>query len=348
MPFQPLNSPAAWKVADITSNEDWIYRLTPEDATELGAAAEAALADSRPLHEITKEDFLLPTLGPKLDAIRKEVSFGRGFALIKGVPVHDWSRAKVVASYYGIGLYWGKAVSNNKKGHLVGHIKDIGHDPNKPETRLYATAAPQPYHNDASDLVALLCLHNAKEGGVSHWSSSISVHNAIIRDRPDLAEVLAGPWFFDRKGEVPPGKKPFFEIPVFNYHKGWLSINYSDNYYLLSQRHAEVPRLTPAHYEAIRVFNELASSDELRMDYVLQPGDIQLLSNHTCLHARGGFVDFDEPDKRRHLLRLWLSPEDERPLPDVYSEILGGSVEPGKRGGIVCEGTVLNVPLEAE
>ena len=99
----------------------------------------------------------------------------------------------------------------------------------------------QPYHNDGpADLVSLLCLHNAKQGGTSHWSSSIAVHNAIVQDRPELAHVLAGPWYFDRKGEIPPGKQPFFEIPVFNYHKGYLSVNFSINYYFLSQRHAEV------------------------------------------------------------------------------------------------------------
>lgn len=344
-----LDSPAAWTAGEMTQHpERWTYNLSPEDITELKAATDAALASGKPLHTITKEEFHLPTLGPKLDAIRKEVSFGRGFAIIKTIPVKEWSRAETVAAYWGIGLHWGPTKSNNKKGHLIGHIKDIGHDPSKPETRLYATSAPQPYHNDATDLVALLCLHNAKEGGVSHFSSSISVHNAIVRTRPDLAEVLKGPWFFDRKGEIPPGKKPFFEIPVFNYHKGYLSINYSDNYYFLSQRHEEVPRLTPAHLEAIRVFNDLASSDELRMDYVLQPGDIQLLSNHTCLHSRSGFVDFDEPEKKRHLLRLWISPEDERPLPAVYEELYGGTVEPGKRGGIICSDTVLHIPLEAE
>lgn len=66
---------------------------------------------------------------------------------------------------------------------------------------------------------ALLCLHNAKEGGLSGWSSSISVHNEIVRRRPDLARVLAGPWYMDRKGEVPQGKLGYFELPVFNYHK---------------------------------------------------------------------------------------------------------------------------------
>jgi hypothetical protein len=109
-----------------------------------------------------------------------------------------------------------------------------------------------------------------------------------------------------------------------------------------------VPRLTPAHLEAIRVFNDLAASDELRMDAVLEPGDIQLLNNYTMQHSRSGFVDHEDPARRRHLLRLWVAPSDGRPLPPAYAELLGGSVEVGNRGGIVCEGTKLNVPLEAE
>ena len=113
------------------------------------------------------------------------------------------------------------------------------------------------------------------------------------------------------------------------------------------QRHAEVPRLTPAHYEAMALFNELAASDALRLDHMLQPGEIQLLSNHTQLHTRAAFEDYDDVDLRRHLLRLWLAPEGERPLPDSYREIYGGEVAPGRRGGIRVEGTVEHISLEA-
>ena len=110
-------------------------------------------------------------------------------------------------------------------------------------------------HNDGpADVVSLLCLAPASVGGDSHWASSTSVYNRILARRPDLLEVLAGPWFFDRKGEVPPGKQPFFEIPVLNFHAGYLSVNFSANYYAGSQRHEEVPRLTPAHLEVRALF----------------------------------------------------------------------------------------------
>lgn len=175
------------------------------------------------------------------------------------------------------------------------------------------------------------------------------MHNEIIRRRPDLARVLAGPWYFDRKGEIPEGGKPFFLIPVFNYYEGYLSINYSENYFQLSQRHTEVPRFTQDHLDAMELFSSLAASNELRLDYLLQPGDIQLLSNHTALHARTSFTDHPDVDRRRHLLRLWLSPVNDRPLPECYSDLLGGSVQIGNRGGIRVPGAVTNpIPLEAE
>lgn len=323
--------------------------MTEADLSELEGAVEVALSTKKPLQDVSLDDISLPALGPRLRALGDEVVHGRGFQLIRGLPVERWSREESVAAYWVMGLHWGAAKSNNKKGHLVGHIKDLGQDPSDPNTRLYATSAAQPYHNDGpADVVTLLCLQNAGTGGVSHWSSSHSVFNEVLRRRPDLAEVLAGPWFFDRKGEVPPGKKGFFEIPVFNYYKNFLSVNFSSNYFLQSQRHVEVPRLTAAHVEAIEIFESLASSDALRMDYTLTPGDIQILSNHTCLHARSAFTDHPDPDQRRHLLRLWLAPANERPLPPCYAEIMGGSVEVGKRGGIVCDGTVPHITPEAE
>ncbi|KAL4447780.1 hypothetical protein ABPG75_004999 [Micractinium tetrahymenae] len=346
---KPIDHPSAWTADDMKRRQsEWVYLLTADDVAELEAALAHAEATGKAVEDVVLEDFPLPSLGPKLRGLLREVTHGRGFQLLSGVPVDRWSQQQSILAYWGMGLYWGKVRSINKQGHLLGHIKDIGQDPNRPDTRLYATSAAQPIHNDGpADVVTLLCLTPAKQGGASHWSSSITVYNEILRRRPDLVPVLAGPWHFDRKGEIPPGKQPFFEIPVLNFHKGYLSVNFSSNYYILSQRHNEVPRLTPAHLEAIKVFEEVAWSDALRLDWNLRPGDVQLLSNHTCLHSREGFVDDpQDPSKQRHLLRLWLSPPEERPLPDAYKEIMGGDLTPGNRGGILAD-RPLHVPLTA-
>ncbi|KAL6781596.1 hypothetical protein ACKKBF_B08640 [Auxenochlorella protothecoides x Auxenochlorella symbiontica] len=350
VPLKPVSGPAVWYADELIHRpEEWRFQLSEEHIAELEAAVDAAIESGQILEGLSLDNVSLPTLGPILTGFRVEAVHGRGFQLISGLPVGRWSREQTVAAYWIIGLHWGKAVSNNHKGHLVGHIKDIGHDPASPSTRLYATSVAQPFHNDAADLVALLCLNEARQGGESQWASSWAVHNEFLKLRPDLGPVMTENWYFDRKGEVPAGKQPFFAIPAFNYFLGNLTVNWSSNYYLLSQRHEAVPRLTPAHLEAIKLFDELAASPRHSIRYQLQPGDIQLLSNHTVLHARSAFVDdAEDPNLRRHLLRLWLAPPDEFPLPEAYADILGGSVEVGKRGGIVVSGTRLNIPLEAE
>ena len=238
------------------------------------------------------------------------------------------------------------------QGHLVGHIKDLGHDPSLPTTRLYATAAAQPWHNDSADLVALLCLSPAARGGVSRWASSIAIYNAILKTDPAKAAVLAarGAWYYDRRGEVPAGKDPFFEQPVLTFHAGHLSVNLSSNYYKDAQRFPQVPRLTAAQRDALAAFEALADDPAFHLTAALEAGDIQLLNNHTVLHHRSAFVD--DAARARHLLRLWLAPPVERPLPPVYEELYGGSVTVGARGGIRIDGEMLreadlHVALEA-
>lgn len=169
VPFALVEGPCAWKASDFANLDDVIYTLTPTDIAELEDAIHSALSSGAPIESLNRTDYPLPTLGAALQELGHEAQFGRGFALIRGVPVDRWTREEVMAAYWLMGTYWGKAVPQNKKGHLIGHIKDIGHDPANPDTRLYATHEAQPFHNDASDLVSLLCLANAPEGGLSSW-----------------------------------------------------------------------------------------------------------------------------------------------------------------------------------
>jgi len=247
-----------------------------------------------------------------------------------------------MATLWGMGLHWGRAVCNNKHGHMISHIKDVGiKNYDERNTRLSTTCAAQPYHNDAADLVALLCLQNAKEGGHSHWASAVSVYNEIVRRRPDLAKLLAQGWYFDKKGEnSADGKKPYMQMPICSLYQGFFSINFSCDYIELAQRFDEVPRMTPAHHEALEMVKQLVESDELRMDYILQPGDVQLLSNHSVMHAREAFVDHEDVTKRRHLVRLWLSPADERALDPAYPDLAE------MREGVIAEGKAPYVPLD--
>jgi hypothetical protein len=239
----------------------------------------------------------------------------------------------------------GSARSQNAKGHVLGHVRDLGLATEDPNVRTYQTTERQHFHTDSCDIVGLLCLKTAKQGGLSSLVSSSAIYNAMAQRYPDLAGRLFQPFSVDRRGEVPDGKKPWFDMPVFHDHLGYLSAIYSGPYIRSAQRFPEVTRLTELDFAALDAFDSLAEDRDLRLDITFQPGDIQLVHNHTILHDRTSFVDWPEPERKRHLLRLWLAAPGARPLPPVYLERYG-SVEIGDRGGIICPGTKLHAPLE--
>ncbi len=343
---RPIEGPAAWIGADMRKREaEWSYRLSPSDIAEIETALKLVQARGLDIAEIRREDFPLPTLGPVLDQLRAEVLDGRGFVLLRGVPVEDRPIAESAAAYWGIGSYFGSARSQNAKGHLLGHVYDLGgRSATNPNLRSYATSEGQSFHIDRCDVVALLCLRRAKSGGLSAIVSSMTVHNVMAARRPDLLERLYRPFPVDRRGEVPVGKAPFYEAPVFNEYAGSLSVLYSRLHIGSAQRFPEARRLTPEDIEALDMLADLAGDPELRLDMNFMPGDIQFLHNHTILHARSAYEDWPESERKRHLLRLWLAPLGARPLPPVFAECYG-SITIGDRGGIICEGTRLHAPL---
>ena len=342
----PIEGPSAWVGADMRNRAaEWTYRLSPSDLAEIEAAVAAVRVRGLDLAEIGRADFPLPTLGPVLDRIRGEVVGGRGFALLRGMPVEGPIEHSATA-YWGVGAYLGKARSQNAKGHLLGHVYDLGQglSATNPNLRSYATAERQNFHIDRCDLVALLCLRRAKSGGLSAFASSMTLHNVMLARRPDLLERLYRPVPVDRRGEVPEGKGPFYEAPVFNDYAGAVSVLYSRLHIGSSQRFPEARRLTPEDFAALDMLQQLAADPELRLDMVFEPGDVQILHNHTILHARSEYEDWPEVERKRHLLRLWLSPPDARPLPPIFAECYG-STTIGDRGGIICKHTRLHAPL---
>lgn len=365
-PFTVVEGPQYWFAKDYKDNySSFTTRLTPVHIAELEAAVRGILDSGvvnidgnyiqpvEKLRELTKEAFPLPTLGKELERIRDEVTFGRGFAILKGLPVDRWSRVETVLASWGLSLYWGRLTSQNAKGHLIGHVKDTGIDPEhkNPVNRIYLTRAAQPWHNDAADLVALVALKTAKEGGKSGVCSSITAVNELLKKRPDLVEVLAGTWYMDRKNEIPEGKLPYFNLPIVHYHAGHLTVNLSDGYYQLAERwFPEIPKMSPQQHEALKEFLTLIKSEDLHIEHYLEPGDVQILNNFTTLHNRTSYIDHEEPEKKRHLIRLWMAP----PAPygpeldSTWGDILGGSTEIGYRGGVIVPGYKETIPLEAE
>lgn len=338
---------AAWYGPEIAKRDDWMMPLSAAEVAEVEAATRALVARDADIAVLKPQDFPLPTLGARLRArVDDEVLNGRGFLLLRGLPVERWSIRESATAFFGLGAHLGSARSQNGKGHVLGHVQDLGLDVNDPNVRIYQTHERQTYHTDSCDIVGLLCLKTAKAGGLSALVSSTTIFNEMRRRRPDLLKLLFQPIATDRRGEVPEGQKPYFEIPVFNWHQGYLTAIYQRQYIDSAQRFPDAPRHTPELIEALDLFDSLANDPALNTFMEFKPGDVQLVHNHTMLHDRTGFEDWPEPERRRHLLRLWLAADAARPLPDIFAQRYG-SVTIGDRGGIIVRGTKLHAPLQA-
>jgi len=345
--LQPITGASAWYGPDLMRDNTWLLQLSVAETEEIDNAIAAFRASGAPMEAISEDSFPLPAFGPRLRQLLRELLEGRGFFMLRGLPVHRYDIETAAIAYLGIGRHFGALRSSNARGHLLGHVKDVGADIKEGNTRFYQTNRRLEYHTDSADIVGLLCLQTAKAGGESFIASSMTVYNEILKRRPDLLPAAMLPFPTDRRGEVPAGMKPWFEIPIFNWHQGLLSAIYLRHYIEEAQRRfPEAPRLTADQYAVMDLIDELVNDPAIHLQMAFLQGDMQFLHNHQILHSRNDFENWPEPERHRHLLRLWMAPPEGRPLPAVFAPRYG-SVTPGDRGGIVVPGTKLSVSLAA-
>ena len=213
-----ITGPTVWKKEDYEHNpERWTHIFSSEENEEMSKAADEFIKAETPLTGISKDNFPLPTMKAFLTSMRNELLNGKGFILFKGFPVEAWGLHKGAVAYMGLGTYLGYFVSQNGRGHVLGHVKDLGEDATAIDrVRIYRTNARQFFHADDSDIVGLLCIARALEGGESDICSSHHVFNRLQREHPDVVETLTTPnWYFDRKGETSVGQEEWIKTAVF-------------------------------------------------------------------------------------------------------------------------------------
>ena len=336
-PLQPVVDPAGWSPADLGAVASWSYRITDRDIAELSDAVAAVRHNGIPVEAITRDDFPLKALADVLTDVRRELMDGRGIVMLQNFPIDRFDRQAQAIAYLGIGTYIGRTMSQNRQGHILGHVKDLGGDYADPNTRGYMTRAEMLFHADACDYVGLLCLHGAKSGGDSRVASSVTVYNRILERRPDLAKVLCENFYRSHSGEVNPGEKPWFMQPIFSFVDGYFSATGAGAAIDKAQKLPGVPPYTPAQLEAVELYRKTV--DECAIDIGFEPGDIQFLNNFVTLHTRREYEDWPEESRKRHLLRLWLSDPQGRPIPKEQRE--------GRSGrGVQLKGVKLVAPLD--
>jgi hypothetical protein len=338
-PMEPVVDPAGWSADELRNVADWSYRISERDADELAAGIAAVRRRGVPVVEVARENFPLAGFGNILADVRRELMDGRGIVMLQNFPVERFDREETAIAYIGLGAYLGKTMSQNKQGHVLGHVKDLGGDYTDPHTRGYTTRAEMFFHADACDYVGLLCLQTSKNGGASRIASSVTVYNRILERRPDLAQALTQDFYRSRSGETNPGEAAFFKQPIFSFTDGYFSATGASAVVDKAQKLPGVPKFTDAQKEAVALYR--ATVAECALDIDFKAGDIQFLNNFVMLHTRREFEDWPEPARKRHLLRLWLSDPESRPIPIEQRQ--------GRAGrGVQLAGVPLVAPLDVE
>lgn len=336
--MEPVEESGCWYPRDLAETDVWVYRLSDREISDIMDAVARVEVRGLDIKDIDRNAFPLPVLSPALMDIKMELMDGRGFAVVRGLPIEGRTRYQNVAAFWGVSSHIGRAFSQNGEGHLLGHVTNKGSTMQSPTGRGYRSNEGLGFHADGCDITSLFVLQTAKAGGQHRMCSSVAVYNEMLRRRPELAEALTFYFYMTRRGEIPIGEsKPWFRQPVFSVRDGYFTARGASNTIKRAQLLDGVPKLTPVQVEAIKVYQELAN--ELAIDVDFERGDMEYAQSHVTLHSRTAFEDWPEQDRRRHLLRLWMSADGERPLvPEVSREI---------ERGITVEGVKLTAPLEA-
>lgn len=336
--IEPIQQPRGWTRTDLEQDSSWIYRLTDIEIADLELALRHALETGKGFFEMSRDDF--PLGKAMVDRLKEVVSSTQtdyGFKLVRGFPVERWTEEELRIFYWGLGLHLGVPRPQGKASAFMSDVRDAGGVYRASTGRGYNTSSRLDFHADGSDMVGLLVVRTAKSGGSSLIVSSITAHNTMLRERPDLVEVLYQPFTFSRQGEHAPEEPLYYQAPVFGVEQGKFVCRHIRNHITSAQlTFADVPRLTPQQTEALDLLDSTLAREDLCYHMNFEQGDLQFINNHIILHARTEYEDYEEPERKRFLLRLWLALPEGQPLPvglkDAYKDVSPKSVRGGFRG----------------
>jgi alpha-ketoglutarate-dependent taurine dioxygenase len=313
----PVTDRSAWKGADMMKDDSWIYRLNEREIAEIESAFTRLAATAKNHDQVQQKDFPLETFGRLVTAMRDQIEDGRGVTLLKGVPIAGKTVEQVELLYEGISAHIGTSVVQDTEGTLTGRVEDRGNNYQDIKVRGTNTNAQLTPHCDSADILALLCVRQAKSGGVNTLASSMAIYNEILARHEQFIEPLYNGFHYNIRGNGPPVRYRDYtahRVPVYSYYKGKLSCRFNQKAILTSEQVPGVPPLTQLEKDAVNAVAELSMRPELSFEVLLEPGDLLLLSNYSVFHNRDAFEDWDEPHRKRLLLRKWINIPNAREL----------------------------------
>lgn len=316
--YEHTSQAAAWKADNFAGSADYTLQLDDADRQELLAAVRTLPAGAD-LQSTRRGSFPLPRLAPRFAAAAADVRDGRGFVVLRGLPTGPSVTVdEYVAATWAVGLHFGEPLSQNTSGDLVGHVVDATAE--DPTPRMYRSNLELRPHNDITAMISLSCWHKSQSGGASVVVSAVTVHDELRATCPELMETYYRGFYYHLVGEEAPGRDPVTRtrVPLFAVRDGQLSSRYLRSNIVAGHK-ARGEALTAAEIEAMNAFDRVATKPENRLAFFLERGDMIVMNNYTVMHARTSFTNFPEPQRKRHLVRLWLDAPGFRKVPAEYN-----------------------------
>ncbi len=316
---QPIAGRSAWHPSDFATSDAYSFTLTEAHFSAFDQAIEANRQANRTLEDITKSDFALEPIARDLAAWCDDVLHGRDFVILRQLPQDRYSEEDITTIFWGLGTHFGRAVSQSNLGDRMGHVIDVGGKDRR--ERAYRNSRELTLHTDRADILGMACLQKAMSGGVSGYASAHTIYNEMLVTRPELVEPLFEGFHYHRRGEQQPGEPSVTpeKVPVLSEWEDELSVVYLRSYIDMGASELGHP-LSEQALEALDLFETLADRDDIKLTFTLEPGEVIFFNNCVLLHNRTGFEDYPEPERKRHLLRLWLMMDGTHPLaPAVHA-----------------------------
>ena len=314
-----IAGPSAWRRGDIRS-EDYRVVLSGACLDEIRRVADEIRAYPLPTILRTPDEYDLPHCRAAMAQVRQILKQGVRFAVLDRLPLDELSTDEATTIYWLLSSMVARPVAQKLDGTMIYDVHDTGAqalpgsgvrpDKTNIEIRFHIDNA---YNATPPEIVGLLCLRPAKSGGVSRVLSFHTVHNMLLAQHPEYLPRLYRPFWFDRQREFFPGEGEIFSAPVFENGgelRARFSVHQINGGYALKGEPIDNEGAA-----ALATTLEIFEDPDVSIDFDFAPGEIQFVDNRTLGHSRTEFEDHPEPERRRHLVRLWLRDHGHRAYP---------------------------------
>lgn len=334
---QFITDRSVWSNRELLQRPDWLVELTNQEISEIMAAV--ANTQQTPIEKMSRNDFSLPLFSKRLEAVQNSLETESGATLIRGLASTEFTEAESTRAFLGISQYIGTPVSQSATGEQIFHVRDSGLQDGHPDARGPNTKKKLHFHTDRCDVIGFMCLKQAQSGGENFLVSSSMIYNQIASQRPDLLSELCRPFHYQRHNVDLGNQNPYCRQPIFSFTDGHFACSFLR--VLIDRAYAseDVPAMTDRQREALDFLEQTCERPEIQYRFYQQPGDMLFLNNWTTLHRRSEFVDQEDPVEKRHLLRIWLSVPNSRPIDPLFRDNFGATEAGALRGGMQAKFT---------